>query len=395
MTLSRVILKPKRAQPFFARHPWVFAGAIERVEGEPVDGAEVELVSNAGHFIARGFFNSQSKIRVRLYSWSPDEPLDRNFFRKRLQNAIAFRDALGLRGPERGCRLVFSESDFLSGCTIDEYAGWLTVQFTTLPLAQRKQMLVDELVELVKPRGIYLRTERGIGKLEGLELHDCLLWGEAPPSDLRIDENGVSFLVNLQEGQKTGFYLDQSDNHLLIKKWANGRRVLDAFCYSGGFGLHAAKGGAAQVECVDSSEAALNLARENARVNGLSNVDFFKADVFRHLDSLSQAGRRFEMIILDPPKFARSRSSIPEALRGYRRLLTLAVQMSTAGAILVMCCCSGLITQEMLNELMGQIAAEEKRDIQILARTGAAPDHPISATCLESGYLKCYVCRVV
>ncbi len=210
-----------------------------------------------------------------------------------------------------------------------------------------------------------------------------------------IDENGVWFHLNVAEGQKTGFYLDQRDNHLVVQKLARGRRVLDAFCYSGGFGLHAAKGGATTVECVDASESALSLARQNAGINGLENIEFVRADVFRHLDVLSQAGRRYDMIILDPPKFARSRSSIPEALRGYRRLITLAVRLLSQDGILVMCCCSGLITHEMLDELMGQIAAEEKRDLQILARLGAAPDHPISATCLESGYLKCYVCRVI
>src|SRR3954469_3736894 len=212
MTTPIVVLKPKRAQPFFARHPWVFAGAIERVAGEPADGDEVDLHSSAGNFIARGLFNSQSKIRVRLYSWEPGQALDRDFFRGRIERAVRLRDALGVRGAGRGCRLVFSESDGLSGCTIDEYSGWLTVQFTALGIAQRRNVLADVLTEVVKPRGMYVRTEKGVGTLEGLELHDGLLAGDPPPADLSIEEHGLSFLVNIAEGQKTGFYHDQRDN---------------------------------------------------------------------------------------------------------------------------------------------------------------------------------------
>src|SRR5215211_1239841 len=269
MAVPIVTLKPKRAQPFFARHPWVFAGAIDRVDGDPADGAEVDLHSSAGNFIARGLFNSQSKIRVRLYAWEPGRALDRDFFRDRIERAVRLRDALGVRGPDRGCRLVFSESDGLSGCTIDEYAGWLTVQFTALGIARRRDVVADVLNEVVKPRGIYVRTEKGVGTLEGLELHDGLLAGDPPPADLSIDEHGLSFLVNIAEGQKTGFYHDQRDNRHAAARLAAGRRVLDAFCYTGGFGLHAAKAGAAAVECVDVSEPALALGWRNAERNGL------------------------------------------------------------------------------------------------------------------------------
>jgi 23S rRNA (cytosine1962-C5)-methyltransferase len=395
MSLPRVILKARRAQPLFARHPWVYAGAIDRVEGDPADGAEVDVVSNADNFVARGLFNGQSKIRVRLYSWDPQRPLDRDFFRERLAAAVRLRDALGLRGPEQGCRLVFSEADVLSGLTIDEYAGWLAVQFTSLGLARRRDMFADLLQELVAPAGIYLRTEKGIGKLEGLELHDGVLRGPHPPADLTIEENGLRFLVNLVEGQKTGYYLDQRDNRLAVARLARGRTVLDAFCYTGGFGLHAARAGAAGVECVDVSEPALALARANAERNGITGVTFTRADVFDHLDRLEKEGRRYGMVILDPPKFARSRSSIPEALRGYRRLQTLAVRLLGPDSILITCCCSGLITGGMLEELLAQIAAHEKRDVQILSRFGQAHDHPVSATCLESSYLKCFISRVV
>jgi 23S rRNA (cytosine1962-C5)-methyltransferase len=312
-----------------------------------------------------------------------------------LSRAIRFREALGLRGATKGCRLVFSEADGLSGCTVDEYAGWLAVQFTSFGLAIRRDLFAEILEELTGCRGIFLRTEKGIGKLEGIELRDGILRGAAPPEDLTIEEGGLSFRVNLAEGQKTGYYLDQRDNRMAVARLAAGRRVLDAFCYTGGFGLQAARAGAAEVECVDASEPALDLARRNSERNDCPQVRFVRSDVFHHLEKLEKEGRRFGLIVLDPPKFARSRGSVPEALRGYRRLQTLAVRLLEPDGILVTCCCSGLIAGEMLEELLAQIAVHERRDIQILARSGQAADHPVAVTCLESAYLKCLISRVI
>jgi 23S rRNA (cytosine1962-C5)-methyltransferase len=390
----RVVLLPKRARPFYGRHPWVFAGAIAAVEGDPPDGAEVDLVSCTGSFIAHGLYNSKSKIRVRLYSWQPDVPLDRSFFRERLQGAIALRDALGLNEPGGACRLVFSEGDGLSGVTIDRYDRYLAVQFTALGLAQRREMVADLLEALLQPAGIYLRTERGIGQMEGLELQDGPLRGAVPEGPVEIREHGLRFQVNLAVGQKTGFYLDQRDNRLEVSRLAPGRRVLDGFSYSGGFGLHAAKAGASEVLCVDSSEPALALARENARINSLDNVRFERADVFAHLDELARAGQRFGLVVLDPPKFARSRGAVEEALKGYRRLQALAVKLLDPDGFLVMCCCSGLITPDMLEELLAQVSADARREVQLLQRRGPAPDHPVSLSCRESHYLKCLIARV-
>ncbi len=395
MPTPRVILKAKRALPFFARHPWVFAGAIDRVEGQPADGDEVDLVSHGGNFVARGLFNSRSKIRVRLYCWDEGVPLDRDFFRDRLERAVRLRhDVLKLNGPEAGYRVVFSESDFLSGLVVDRYADWLAVQFTALGLASRRQMLAELLRELLAPRGIYLRTEKGIGKLEGVELHDGPLWGEPPPADLTMTENGLRLFVNLAEGQKTGYYLDQRDNRAAVARLCPGRRVLDAFCYSGGFGLAAARAGAAEVLGIDASPAALDLARRNAAANALTNITFDGGDVFRYLADLATAGRLFDVIILDPPKFARNRAAVPEALRGYRRLHQLALRLLDRDGVLVSCCCTGLITLQDLEDLIAQVAVEAKRDLQILERRGPAPDHPVAISCRESGYLKCLISRL-
>jgi 23S rRNA (cytosine1962-C5)-methyltransferase len=394
MTTARVTLQPKRALPFYGRHPWVFAGAVAAVEGAPADGDVVDLHAHEGHFVARGLFNGRSNIRVRLYTWDPGVALDRDFFRDKLTAAIRLRDQLGLNGPGRGCRLVFSEGDGLSGCTVDRYDRWLAVQFTALGLAQRRELLADLLQELLQPEGIYLRTERGVGQLEGLELHDGPLRGPPPAGPVLIEEHGLRFLVNLAEGQKTGFYLDQRDNRLAAARLAAGRRVLDAFCYTGGFGLHAARAGAAEVVGLDQSEPALALARENARLNDLHNLTFERGDVAAQLEARAARGERFGLVVLDPPKFARARHAVEEALRGYRRLQARALRLLEPDGFLVTCCCSGLITADMLEELLAQLAAEERREVQILERRGAAPDHPVSVACRESRYLKCLVARV-
>jgi len=395
MSLPRILLKAKRARPFFGMHPWVYAGAIDSIDGDPKDGDAVDLVSHVGNFIARGFYNSQSKIRVRLYTWSAEVALDADFFRRQLAGAIHLRrDMLQLMGPGRACRLVFSEADGLSGLTIEQYDRRLVVQFTSLAMAQRREMFANLLTELLGPDGIYLRTERGIGLLEGLDLQDGPLRGEAP-GPIVIEENGLRFQVNLAEGQKTGYYLDQRDNRQAVAKFAVGKRMLDAFCYSGGFGLHAVRAGAASALGIDGSDAALALARANADLNGITNIAFEKADVFNRLDRFVEEKERFGVIVLDPPKFARSASAVDDAIRGYRRLIGQALKLLEPNGVLAMCCCSGLITREMLHDLLAQEAAQARRPMQILESRGAALDHPVSAHCPETNYLKCVICRVI
>lgn len=392
---AQVFLKPKRAQPFFGRHPWVFAGAIERVDGDPADGAVVDLRSHVGTFVARGLFNSQSKIRVRLYSWDESAALDEVFFRQRLQRAIDLRhNVLKLNtSPDAAYRVAFSEADSLSGLVIDRYGDWAAVQFNALGMAERQEMIGKLIQETLGVRGVYRKIEKGVGKLEGVGLIDGLLCGEPPPAEIVVSEHGLKFAVNLVEGQKTGYYLDQRDNRAAVAKFCSGKRVLDAFCYSGGFGLYAAKAGASEVLCVDASESALDLALRNADLNGLTGMSFAKNDVFNELDDLVAAGRKFDVVVLDPPKFARDQHSLPQALRGYRRLVQQGLKLLDRDGILVKCCCTGLVTMEMLEELIAQTAVSEKRDFQFLDRRGPAADHPVSATCREGAYLKCVIGR--
>lgn len=393
MNTPRVILLPRRAQPFFARHPWVFTGAIDRLDGLPRDGEEVDLASSAGSFVARGCYNGRSKIRVRLYCWEPERQLDDDFFRDRINTAQRFRQAVF--GEQNAYRLLSSEGDFLSGLIVDRYDQWLTVQFTSLALGQRRDRIIPILAELTGVKGVYLRTERGIGQLEGLELHDGPVWGEPPTGPVEIVEGAVRYRVDVREGQKTGFFLDQRANRRRVADFLADREVLDCFCYTGGFGLHAAKHGAKSVEGVDISEPALKLARENADLNGVKNASWIKSDVFEYLGKQVPAGRRYDAIILDPPKFARTRKSKPEALRGYRSLLGQSLKLLRTDGILVMCCCSGLITGTEIEEIIAQVAVDNRRGVQILERRGQDIDHPINAACPQTSYLKCFICRVI
>ena len=307
---ARVVLRPRKALPFYGRHPWVRDSAVERVEptsiaGEhflDLDGQIVDLVSDRGKFIARGLYNSQSRIRVRLYSWSPLEPLDEAFFRGRILAAIELRRRVGLEPASRNAtegvpysaeratsatRLVFSEADGLSGLVVDRYGDYLVVQVTALAIAQRLEMIVGILQELLAPKAIVLRTEKSMAQIEGVELAEGNVWGELPEGTLEIHEHGLRYRIDLHEGQKTGFYLDQRDNRRAAAAYVAGSRVLDMFCYTGGFAMCAAKlGGAAEVLGIDTSKKAVSQARTNAELNGLANVKFDVGDGFQTLDAL-------------------------------------------------------------------------------------------------------------
>ena len=393
---AQVILKPRKARPFYGRHPWVLDSAVARVEGNVADGDAVDLLSEPGKFVARGIYNSRSRIRVRLLTWDINEALDDTFWNHRLSVAIDLRQRLKLDDPKGAARLVFSEADGLSGLIVDRYTEWLCVQVTGLGMALRLEQLVAMLVDLVHPRGVFIRTEKGVAQAEGIELRDGLYWGEAPQGPVFIVENDLRYGVDLAEGQKTGFYLDQRDNRRVAASYFQGRSVLDMFCYSGGFALNASvHGKAREVLGVDTSQKAVTLARANAELNNVKNVQFESSDGFQALEALLAARRRFGAVILDPPKFARSRGSVDEALRAYHRINRLAVDVLEPGGILVTSSCSGHVSREDFLFMLLGVAEQTGRDIQVLETRGAAPDHPLSVTCLESEYLKCFICRVV
>jgi 23S rRNA (cytosine1962-C5)-methyltransferase len=396
MAVAQAVLKPRKARPFFGRHPWVLDSAVERIQGDARDGDIVDLVSEKGKFIARGLYNSRSRIRVRLYTWDAGDALDEGFWRRRLEDAIAFRRELGLLEPSEACRLIFSEADGLSGLIVDRYADYLAVQPTALGIARRLELLAPILVDLVKPRGIVIRNERGVAQLEGVDVPEGLHWGEAPGGPIFITEHGIRYGVDLTAGQKTGFYVDQRDNRRAAAAYCRDKRVLDMFCYSGGFALSAAVlGGAREVVAIDTSDKAIALANANAELNGVANIHFQTGDAFQTLDELVAARERFGTVILDPPKFARSRARLDDALMAYHRLNLMGVLALERGGTLVTCSCSGHVTREDFLHMLSGVAQRTGRQIQVLEQRGAAADHPVSATCLETEYLKCFICRVM
>jgi 23S rRNA (cytosine1962-C5)-methyltransferase len=396
--VARVVLKPRRAQPFFGRHPWVFAGAIQYVEGACQDGDVVDVLSDKQKFIARGIMNTRSKLHVRLYGWNESEPLDAAFWRSRLTRALRMRETLvrdAAGGGERAMRLVFSEADGMSGLIADRYADHLVVQLNALAMVRCWPLLQPLFVELVRPVSILLRSDQSMLREEGMEPQAGVAWGTGPDGPVFVDEYGLRLRVDLLVGQKTGLYLDQAENHRAAAAYLSGRRVLDLFCYTGGFSLAAVGlGGAASAWGVDGSQRAITTAQANAELNGLANVRFDRGDVFKTMDSLSSSGEKFGGVILDPPKFARSRRQLDEALRAYYRINRLAVELLEPGGTLVTCSCSGGITREDFLLMLSGVAQKSGRDIQVLEQRGAAPDHPVSLTCLETEYLKCFICRV-
>jgi 23S rRNA (cytosine1962-C5)-methyltransferase len=398
--MSTVRLKPRKARPFYGRHPWVLDAAIASVSDRPADGDVVDLVGDDGRFIARGVINSRSRIRVRLYTWREDEPIDADFWRTRLLNAKALRETIGYLKPNEACRLVNSESDGLGGLIVDRYGEHLVVHVTALAVERRLDELLPILVELFAPKGIVVRADEAMAKREGLKPSDgtsgdlLRTWGDVPTEPVFIEEHGLRYGVDLAGGQKTGFFLDQRENRRAMAAYVGGRSVLDVCCYSGGFSLAAVKlGGAREVLGLDQSSRAVTLARANAELNGLPNVDFETGDCFKTLAKFAEEERTFGAVVLDPPKFAHQRSALPEAIRAYERLNGLALKLLEAGGILVTCSCTGSVTREDFLYILADTAAKAKRPLQILEQRGASPDHPVAASCLETEYLKCFICR--
>jgi 23S rRNA (cytosine1962-C5)-methyltransferase len=393
--LPRVIIRPRRARPFFARHPWVFVTSIERVEGDPEAGTEVEVASYEGRPIGRGLFNPHSAIRVRLHRWDGGG-VDDAFFHDRLAAALRLRrDVLRFDAASAGYRLVSSEGDGLSGLIVDRYGRWLVAQYTSLALFTRRAMLGRTLLELTGAEGLLTRTDRATADREGLPTPFESVDGTLPVAPVEIVEHGLTYWVDLRAGQKTGFFLDQRENRLAVAGYCRGRRVLDLYCYTGGFALNARKnGGAVSVLGVDSSLAAVEVARHHAQINHVDQVDFEQGDTLAVIERLRAAGEAYGVVICDPPKFARSPRGVEDALKAYLKLNRAAVDLLERDGLLVTCSCSGLVDRGLFADMIGQVAELSGRPIQILEQRGQGPDHPVSASCLESEYLKCFICRV-
>ncbi len=393
---DHLLLKPGKEKSARNRHPWIFSGAIARVQGTPQPGDIVEVLSHEGEFLARGYYNPHSQITVRLLTWDREEEIGRAFWRRRLQAALARRAALGLDAQTDAYRLVYAESDGLPGLIVDRYADWLVLQSLTLGIEPWKATLAELLVELLEPRGIYERSDVDVRAQEKLPMVSRLLWGEVPPADLLITENGLRFQVNAVHGHKTGFYLDQRENRRRVAAYCRGREVLNVFSYTGAFAVYAASQGAGSVANLDSSADALRAAEGNMRLNGLAraNDQYLEGDAFSLLRRLRDQGRQYDLLILDPPKFAFSRAQLEAAARGYKDINMLGMRLLRPGGILCSFSCSGLVSEDLFQKILFGASVDVGREVRILERLAQGADHAVLLTFPEAAYLKGLVCRV-
>ncbi len=391
-------LKSGRARPVNNRHPWVFSGAIERVEGSPQPGDLVAVNDQHGRFLATGYYNPHSQIRARLLTWDANQPINEAFWRGRFLRALDGRDALALQPETNAYRLINAEADGIPGLIVDRYAGYLVMQGLTMGIEKRKEMLASLLVDLVSPRGILERSDVAVRRKENLEETSGILAGEDPPERLTILENGLEFIIDVWNGHKTGFYLDQRENRAIFGReaWFAGKSLLNVFAYTGGFSVYAAAAGAAAITNIDSSIPALELAEANVlnAAPGRPADEYIAGDAFEVLRYLRDEGKRFNAVILDPPKFAQSQSEVQKASRGYKDLNLLALHLLRPGGILATFSCSGHVTADLFQKILFAAAVDARREVQILAPLAQAADHPLLVTFPESAYLKGFLCRV-
>ena len=388
--MTKAILKPGKEKRVYTFHPWIFRSDIDRIEGICEPGDIVDIISSKGRFLARGFYNPNSQIALRIMTYS-EEPVDREFIFRRVHEAVEYRRTFA---DLESCRLIFAESDRLPALIVDAFGDILVLQCLALGMERFKQDIVDALVSEINPRGIWERNDVPVRQLEGLEMCTGLLYGEVPDR-VEMTENGVHFLVDVKEGQKTGFFLDQKENRAAIAPFVRGKNVLDCFTHTGSFALHAGKFGAQKVTGVDISDYACEFAAENACLNGLEDrVHFVAANAFDLLAEESRAGNKYDVIILDPPAFTKTRSAVESALRGYKEINLRAMKMIEAGGYLITCSCS----QHVLPEMFRTMVLEAAHDARVLLRQvefrTQGKDHPILPYAHETEYLKCGIYQV-
>jgi 23S rRNA (cytosine1962-C5)-methyltransferase len=396
-----VVLKPGRERPIYFGHPWIFRGALAELPAELADGAIVEVRAADGAWLGRGYLNRASQITVRLLTWQRDELINETFWRNRLAQAIALRNRLFASSETTTYRLVNAESDFLPGLTVDRYGDYLVMQVGTLGIEVHKPLLAQLLSELTGCAGVVERSAMAVRQHEGLAEASSLLAGSPPPAMVTVRENGLTFQVDLAHGQKTGFFTDQRDNRRRVAAYCQGQQVLNAFSYTGAFAVYALAGGAAAVTNIDSSRSVLELAEVNLRLNGFdpdTQTENLVGDVFtvlrdwRHAGS---AGPHFDVVILDPPKFAQNKGQVAQALRGYKEINLSALHLIQPGGILASFSCSGLVSTTEFQQAIFAAAADAGRTLQVLEWLHQGNDHPVAATFPEGEYLKGLVCRVL
>jgi 23S rRNA (cytosine1962-C5)-methyltransferase len=396
MSLQQLTVRPQGRGAALSGHPWMMANSLISIAKPIACGEPVELVDPEGRLLGVGLFNPNSRIAVRRYGSQPNEPLDEAFFLTRLNQACDLRDSLYFESDRQALRLVFSEGDQLSGLIVDRYHDYLVIQQTSAALSSMIEPFAAELELRYQLKGILHLVDTSTATLEGIEARRVWLRGAPPESFVEIQENGLRWQVDLQSGQKTGCYHDQRENRLAAARWmpATGR-FLDVCCYHGGFALTIAKHRpGCSIVGIDTSDRAVEVAMSNAVLNELPNVTFEVGDFFKSLELRLSAGEMYDALVVDPPKLAGSRDTTERALRAYHRLNYLAVRLLKPGGILVTCSCSGRVSRLDFWNMLKGVSKQSRRGIQIIEQRSAAPDHPILATCPETDYLKCFICRV-
>ncbi|HWR83885.1 MAG TPA: class I SAM-dependent rRNA methyltransferase [Candidatus Deferrimicrobium sp.] len=392
-----VYLKPGRDKSARQRHPWVFSRAVKRVEGNVQPGEVVRVLDGDRSFVAYGYLNPVSQIRIRLLEWNEERMINDEWWYQAITAAVRARDGLLSHPDTNACRLVFSEADLLPGLIVDKYAEYLVMQSLTVGIEQVKGSIVTALAALVKPVGIFERSDAEVRAIEGLPASTGALYGDEPPDRLLITQNGLRFFVDVKRGHKTGFYLDQRDNCRLVGSYAAGRDVLDCFSYAGAFSVYAMSNRAKSAILIDDSRACLVLAEENLRLNGFTDsaIECVKGDVFMVMRRLRDDHRLFDMVILDPPKFAGTRSNLKRALQGYKDINLQAMNLLRPGGILATFSCSGAVDWQSFKVAIFWASLDAGRTVQHLHTLSQPADHPRLASFPGSEYLKGLICRVM
>ncbi|HCD1613332.1 TPA: 23S rRNA (cytosine(1962)-C(5))-methyltransferase RlmI [Serratia marcescens] len=393
----RLHLAKGREKSLLRRHPWVFSGAVQRVEGKALSGETIDILDSQGKWLARGAYSPESQIRARVWTFQQDEDINIDFFIRRLQQAQSWRDWVAQRDGLDGYRLIAGESDGLPGITIDRFQNFLVLQLLSAGAEYQRPALISALQHCYPECSIYDRSDVAVRKKEGLPLAQGPVLGDLPPELLPITEHGMKLLVDIQQGHKTGFYLDQRDSRLAARNYSAGRRVLNCFSYTGAFAVSALMGGCAQVISVDTSQAALDIAKQNVELNklDLNKAEFVRDDVFQLLRNYRAQGEKFDLIIMDPPKFVENKNQLASACRGYKDINMLALQLLNPGGILLSFSCSGLMPTDLFQKILADAAVDAGRDVQFIEQFRQAADHPVIATYPEGLYLKGFACRVM
>lgn len=394
--MSSVKLKKGRDKSFNRKHPWIFSGAIDSIKDINTNGETVEIFSGDGKFLGYGSYSLHSQISVRVLSFNPEDQIDKDFIQKKIETAAQFRTQIINLETTNAYRVINAESDSLPGLLVDKYGDFLVCQFLSAGAEFWKKETIEILFNIFNPTGIFERSDVEVREKEGLQQFKGILFGKDPEELIEIIENGNKFFVDINLGHKTGFYLDQRDNRKLLETFSSEKEILNCFSYTGGFSVYAIKAGASKVVNLDSSLEALSLAETNLTLNGIASSKYenVQDDVFKYLRKLRDTNKQFDVIILDPPKFAESVSQIEKASRGYKDINLLALKLLKKNGVLFTFSCSGHIVPELFNKIIADAATDAGREVHILKYLTQSPDHAMLTSFPEGLYLKGLVCKV-